>query len=208
MSISRKQFDNMLQMAATTLIQSKEELTQIDAKFGDADHGITMEKVANAILKGIADTPEDASVQTLLKNISGIASRLSGGSAGSLWGVLLMGLAQNAPDVDTLQADDLQTIFVSGLSNLQAITPAIIGEKTMMDALIPAVQTMEQQHPSIVEMFAKAAEAANDGATATEHFVSKYGRAKSYGTQTIGTPDAGAVSMKYFFEGLHAGLVK
>ena len=83
---------------------------------------------------------------------------------------------------------------------------AKVGDKTMMDALIPASQAIaayvgnDEQ-----ELFACAARAAADGAEASKQFVSKFGRAKSYGEKTIGTPDAGAMSMSYFFQGLAQG---
>ena len=80
---------------------------------------------------------------------------------------------------------------------------AKVGDKTMMDALIPASEAIAAYDGSDEqELFAAAAEAAAKGAEATKQFVSKFGRAKSYGTQTIGTPDAGATSMACFFQGL------
>ena len=80
---------------------------------------------------------------------------------------------------------------------------AKIGDKTMMDALIPASQAIASYAGSDVnQLFAAAAQAALEGAEASKEFVAKFGRAKSYGAQTIGTPDAGAVSMARFFQGL------
>ena len=73
----------------------------------------------------------------------------------------------------------------------------------MMDALIPASQAIAAYAGSDeAELFTLAAQAARDGAEATRQFTAKFGRAKSYGEQTIGTPDAGAASMAYFFQGL------
>lgn len=80
---------------------------------------------------------------------------------------------------------------------------AKVGDKTMMDALIPASEAVAAYGGSDEnELFAAAARAALEGAEASKQFVSKFGRAKSYGTKTIGTPDAGATSMAYFFQGL------
>ena len=80
---------------------------------------------------------------------------------------------------------------------------AQVGDKTMMDALIPASEAIAAYTGNDEQgLFAAAAEAATRGAEASKQFVSKFGRAKSYGTQTIGTPDAGATSMAYFFRGL------
>lgn len=80
---------------------------------------------------------------------------------------------------------------------------AKVGDKTMMDALIPASQAIAAYTGSSEnELFTLAAKAATEGAEATKGFVSKFGRARSYGEKTIGTPDAGAMSMSYFFQGL------
>ena len=79
---------------------------------------------------------------------------------------------------------------------------AEVGDKTMMDALIPASEVIAACAGDELDLFDEAAEAAEKGAEATKGFVSKFGRAKSYGEKTIGTPDAGAVSMARFFKGL------
>lgn len=76
----------------------------------------------------------------------------------------------------------------------------------MMDALIPAVQAAQQTQEDCKAILESAAQAAQEGAKASEQFVSKFGRARSYKEQTIGTPDAGAVSTALFFRGLAQGI--
>ena len=93
-------------------------------------------------------------------------------------------------------------MFASGLTNLAALSKAHVGDKTMMDAVIPATEALVAAEGDTDDLFAAAAAAALAGAEATKQVASKFGRAKSYGTQTIGTPDAGAVSMARFFKGL------
>ena len=89
------------------------------------------------------------------------------------------------------------------LEELNDMSGAQVGDKTMMDALIPASQAIVAYEGDDADgLFAAAAQAAAQGAEATKELVSKFGRAKSYGTKTIGTPDAGAMSMSYFFQGL------
>ena len=94
-------------------------------------------------------------------------------------------------------------MFAKGLEELDDMSGAKVGDKTMMDALIPASQAIAAYSGSDeAELFAAAAQAAAAGAEASKNFVSKFGRAKSYGEKTIGTPDAGAMSMSRFFQGL------
>ena len=97
----------------------------------------------------------------------------------------------------------LKTIFAKALEELDDMSGAKVGDKTMMDAVIPASAAIAA-YPgeSEAELFTLAAQAAEEGAENSKNFVSKFGRAKSYGARTIGTPDAGAVSMACFFHGL------
>ena len=89
---------------------------------------------------------------------------------------------------------------------MEDITTAKVGDKTMMDALIPAVEAAAQASDDVMEILKAAAEAAEQGAKESENYISKFGRARSYKEQTIGTPDAGAVSTSLFFKGLYEGL--
>lgn len=91
---------------------------------------------------------------------------------------------------------------------MEDITTARTGDKTMMDALIPAVLAARDVEGGIPDILKAAADAAEQGAKDSEQYVSKYGRARSYKEQTIGTPDAGAVSTSLFFRGLYDGLME
>ena len=112
-------------------------------------------------------------------------------------------MQEDAPEGDEIDVSGIKAVFKRAFEELDSVSGAKVGDKTMMDALIPASEAIASYKGSDEnELFAIAARAAADGAEASRQFVSKFGRAKSYGTQTIGTPDAGAVSMAYFFRGL------
>ena len=127
---------------------------------------------------------------------------INGGSAVPLWNTWLDGLAEAAPEGDELDAEGLKQMLGHALEELAALSKAKVGDKTMMDALIPATEAALACQGSADDIFAAAAKAALEGAEASRNFVSKFGRARSYGEATIGTPDAGAVSMSRFFAGL------
>ena len=94
-------------------------------------------------------------------------------------------------------------MFANAFAEIDDMSGAKVGDKTMMDALIPASEAIAAYAgENEQELFSAAAAAAEAGAEATKGFVSKFGRAKSYGEKTIGTADAGATSMAYFFRGL------
>lgn len=199
--MTKTEFAARLQQACTSVTAAEQELTEIDSKFGDADHGLTMTKIAGAISGAVAES--DGGIQSMLDDAAMAVMVLNGGSAVPLWNTWLDGMQENAPDGDEIDTAGLQAIFARALEALNEMSGAQVGDKTMMDALIPASEAIAAYTGNDEqELFAAAAEAAIRGAEASKQFVSKFGRAKSYGTQTIGTPDAGATSMAYFFRGL------
>lgn len=176
-------------------------LTEIDSRFGDADHGLTMSKIAGAIAQAVEES-EDG-IQAMLDDAAMAVMVLNGGSAVPLWNTWLDGLQEAAPAGDEVDVAGLKAMFARALEALDEMSGAKVGDKTMMDALIPASGAIAAYTGSDEQaLFTAAAQAAAKGAEDTRQFVSKFGRAKSYGEKTIGTPDAGAVSMAYFFQGL------
>ena len=199
--MTREQFASRLLNACASVMAAEQELTEIDSKFGDADHGLTMAKIARAITEAAEDA--DGGIQTMLDGAAMAVMSLNGGSAVPLWNTWLDGLQEEAPEGEEIDVPGIQTIFAKALEELNEMSGAQVGDKTMMDALIPASEAIAAYEGSDEDaLFAAAAAAAAAGAENTKDFVSKFGRAKSYGTQTIGTPDAGAVSMARFFQGL------
>ena len=199
--MTREQFASRLLNACASVMAAEQELTEIDSKFGDADHGLTMTKIARAITEAVEDA--DGGIQTMLDDAAMAVMSLNGGSAVPLWNTWLDGLQEEAPEGEEIDVPGIQTIFAKALEELNEMSGAQAGDKTMMDALIPASEAIAAYEGSDEDaLFAAAAAAAAAGAENTKNFVSKFGRAKSYGTQTIGTPDAGAVSMARFFQGL------
>ena len=177
--MTKEEFARRLTNACDAVIQAEAELTEIGSQFGDADHGLTMTKVAKAIAQAVAAS--DGGIQTMLDDAAMAVMSLNGGSAVPLWNTWLDGLQEEAPEGEEIDVAGLKAIFAKALEELEDMSGAKVGDKTMMDALIPASEAV---------------------AEATKQYVSKFGRAKSYGTKTIGTPDAGAVSMSWFFQGL------
>lgn len=190
-----------LKHACASVLAAEAELTEIDSRFGDADHGLTMAKIAGAIERAV-DQPEGG-IRSMLDGAAMAVMALNGGSAVPLWNTWLDGMQEGAPEGDEVDVAGLQAMFARALEELDDMSGAKVGDKTMMDAVIPASQAIAAyQGDDEGALFAAAARAAAQGAENSKEFVSKFGRAKSYGAQTIGTPDAGAVSMSYFFQGL------
>lgn len=190
-----------LRNACAAVIAAEQELTEIDSKFGDADHGLTMSKIARAITEAVDQS--EGGIQAMLDDAATAVMSLNGGSAVPLWNTWLDGMQEAAPEGEEIDVPGLQALFAKALEELNDMSGAQVGDKTMMDALIPASRAIAAYAGSDEDgLFAAAAKAAAEGAENSKNFVSRFGRAKSYGTQTIGTPDAGAMSMSYFFQGL------
>ena len=199
--MTKQEFASRLQNACAAVTAAEQELTEIDSRSGDADHGLTMSKIAKAISAAAGES--EGGIQAMLDDAAMAGMVLNGGSAVPLWNTWLDGLQEEAPEGNEIDTAGIQAIFAKALKALSDMSGAKVGDKTMMDALIPASQAIAAYSGSDeAGLFDAAAQAALQGAEASKQFVSKFGRAKSYGEQTIGTPDAGAASMAYFFQGL------
>ena len=202
--MTKTEFAQRLLHACDHVKAAEETLTEIDSKFGDADHGLTMSKIAGAIAQAVEES--GGGIQEMLDDAAMAVMVLNGGSAVPLWNSWLDGMQEAAPAGEEIDVAGLRAVFARAFEALDEMSGAKVGDKTMMDALIPASEAIAAYTGSDEgELFDLAARAAAEGAEASKNFVSKFGRAKSYGEQTIGTPDAGAVSMSVFFQGLAQG---
>ena len=199
--MNREEFAARLRGACARVTAAEALLTEIDSKFGDADHGLTMTKIAGAIAQAVDES--DGGIRSMLDDAAMAVMVLNGGSAVPLWNTWLDGMQEGAPEGEEIDVAGIQAMFARAFEALDEISGAKVGDKTMMDALIPASQAIAAYAgEDEAGLFQAAAQAAQQGAEASKNFVSKFGRAKSYGEKTLGTPDAGATSMSLFFQGL------
>lgn len=202
MKLTREDIKKMFLTACELLKNNADELSEIDSKFGDGDHGVTIMKIAKAIEKDIAQWEDDKSIKDFIDDLGMSAMGVNGGSAGPLWGSLISGLALGIPeDATELDEQIVKDMFKASLEEMNDVSGAKVGDKTMMDTFIPAVAAIEASTSDIKGIFAEAAVAAEKGCEDTKNYVSKFGRAKSYKEQTLGHKDAGAVSMNLLFQG-------
>jgi dihydroxyacetone kinase-like protein len=207
MLLNREALGSALRIVAATWADHVSEFNDIDSRFGDGDHGVTMGKIAHLIDQLVAEEGNE-SLKGLLHRLATGVMAIGGGSAGPLYGTVFDGLADGLdPDTAAIDADRLRTMLGTCRDAMRSITKAQVGDKTMMDALLPAVAAAEACSQDIPDILQAAAAAAAQGAEATRTMVSKFGRARSYGDQTLGTPDAGALSTALFFDALHRGVV-
>ena len=205
MLLAKPEVIQMFKKIALLWNENKDYLSQIDSRFGDGDHGITIGKIASLMEQSIEGW-EDDDMETFIEDLGDNTMEIGGGSAGPLYGTMIGGLSGPLEGNRPIDAKILKEMFTECLSAMEDITTAGIGDKTMMDALIPAVDAAQKADDDIMAILKAAKEAAVRGAKESEQYISRYGRARSYKEQTIGTPDAGAVSTSLFFAGLYDGL--
>ncbi len=205
MLLSKPEIIQMFTKIAQLWNENKDYLSEIDSRFGDGDHGVTIGKIAGLMEKSM-NAWEDDDMETFIEDLGDNTMEIGGGSAGPLYGTMIGGLSGPLEGNRPIDAKILKEMFTECLSAMEDITTAGIGDKTMMDALIPAVDAAQKADDDIMAILKAAKEAAVRGAKESEQYISRYGRARSYKEQTIGTPDAGAVSTSLFFAGLYDGL--
>lgn len=185
-------------------------LSRLDAATGDGDHGTTMLRAANRIANVIADRKAE-NVGSLFKSVAFVFLSLDGGATGPLFGTWFMGMSEAAGAKQELHREDFPEVFEAGLNALRKQTKAQPGDKTLLDALVPAVAALRSEAnagKTIVEMLSAAATAATIGARSTRDLVARFGRSKNLGERTLGTEDPGATTVALLFQGFHSGFVE
>ena len=205
MQFTKTLLQKMLQAALSAVENHQPMLNQLDAAIGDGDHGTA---IVSAMKAATAAALEMGTLKSTLETIAWEVMSNTSGSTSALTGSFFIGMA-NAVSDEELDSVQTITMFESGLANVRTSSRANVGDKTLMDALIPAIAAMtalKEQSPTLAELFAAAAEAAQKGADSTENLAAKYGRAKNLGERSRGTLDAGAVSTALIYRA-YAGAV-
>ena len=187
-----EQFRQVWTKAAAKTAAREKDYSALDAAAGgDGDHGEAIVAATKALAAA-----EGNDFKSLLESMVAHLESDVSGSTSSLYGTLFEGMADAVDAGKTeLSAPELADLFAAGLEELGFATKAKVGDKTFMDALIPAVEALKA-HAAEGEaaMFAAAAAAAKAGSEATAEMQAKFGRAKNLGARSIGPIDAGSAS--------------
>lgn len=193
-----KDLKNFLFQAAEAVEKNKDYLSELDRKLGDGDHGVTMSVGWQAILKSLNSDLQNEEVCSKILMTAG-RSFLSavGSSVGPLYATAFMRGAKAVQNKTALNDEDLKNFWVAFIEGIQERGHAEAGDKTMMDALFPAAETLNLQFKetgSFQSSFAQAVESAKKGAEATKDMLSKRGRSSRLGERSLGCQDPGAAS--------------
>ena len=195
--LTLQKFKEMIAAAGDDIRAGEKVFSQLDAAAGgDGDHGTAIVTAFNAMAKA-----DGADFKSYLKALSDALQNEACGSTSMLYGSWLQGMSDAASEgAAAVDAETLAKVFNGGREELEAVTRARVGDKTLMDALIPATEALvSAQGEGVASMFRKAADAAERGAEATCAMRARFGRAKNLGDRSIGPRDAGAASMACIF---------
>ncbi len=171
-------------------------LTQLDAAIGDGDHGLNMAKGFGAAKEKLESTsPETPS--DILKAVGMALISKVGGAAGPLYGTAFLNASKSVAGKTELDLNDFQVMLESALDGVKSRGKATVGEKTMVDAIEPALDALKKaiaEGSSTREAMDKAVAAAEEGVNYTKTIIAKKGRASYLGERSIGHIDPGAMS--------------
>ena len=199
----------MIRRAAADIEAAELELSKLDSATGDGDHGSAMRRSMAAAVSAVDEADASARPKEILHKAGWGVMSDAGGVTGPLLGSLLIGLGEGFADKAQLDAPGTAGAFEAALAGVRRQTKAAPGDKTMMDALVPAVTQMRSAADAgadIPAVLAAGAAAAAEGAEATRDMQARFGRAKNLGERSIGNIDAGAKSMAILLAGFAAAV--
>jgi dihydroxyacetone kinase-like protein len=183
MRVSREQVLAWLDALQRVYAENKERLTDLDSAIGDADHGINMDRGFTAVKAELAGgAPAD--IRGILQKVATVLIRTVGGASGPLYGTFFLRAAATASDAEL----DVTAFLEAGIEGVRQRGKAAPGDKTMLDALVPALEALRSGGLD------EAATAAEEGMLATASVQARKGRASYLGARSVGHQDPGATS--------------
>jgi dihydroxyacetone kinase-like protein len=200
--------DDWMNGSAAAIEAEADHLTQLDSAIGDGDHGVNMTRGMRAVLAALAESEDGAAGKRLILAGKTLVSTV-GGASGPLWGTALRRAGRALGD-GQLDGPGLVAALDAALAGVQELGAAEPGDKTMVDALGPAVATLRERldaGDALADAVAAAADAAEEGARATTPLQARKGRASYLGERSVGHQDPGATSTALIVRALGRALV-
>lgn len=195
---------NIVRCMAKIIIDNENYFNQLDSIAGDGDCGSSLAKGFKVVIKEWEDISKE-SIGTFLRGCGMLITENCGGASGPIWGTAFVYAAKYAQEKIQLNLNEISEMMQYVIDGIQKIGKAKLGDKTLLDALIPAVKSLEQScelHDDISSAMKKSAAEAAAGAEKTKELVATKGRASYLGERSIGFPDAGAAAIGVIFTGI------
>ncbi|ACL24892.1 MULTISPECIES: dihydroxyacetone kinase subunit DhaL [Chloroflexus] len=204
MPITVEHVTHFLTAAAALIHERRDELTALDAAIGDADHGANLDRGFTAVMARLPSVA-DKDIGTVLKTTGMTIVSTVGGASGPLYGTAFVRAGMALADRHELSTEEVLLALEAALDGIVARGKAQRGEKTMVDALAPAIEALRAALAAgepLGRALQAAADAAEGGAKATIPMLALKGRASYLGERSIGHQDPGATSTAYLLRAL------
>ena len=199
-AVTTSQLIGFISNIAQTITAHRDELNQLDSALGDGDHGTGISTAFEAAVEAIKGL-EKPNISDVLKTTASVLMNRMGGASGALFGTFFLKGAIIADERVSLSKTDMDVLLHAGLDGVKQRGRAAVGDKTMIDALSPAVEAFILS-ADFDEAWKQAALSARQGAESTKELIAKHGRAKFIGDRAIGHQDAGATTIALMFEAI------
>jgi dihydroxyacetone kinase-like protein len=200
MAVGKQEVLDWLNALQQVYAENRQWLTELDSAIGDADHGINMDRGFTAVKAELAapiSTHAPPDIRSVLQSAATALIRHVGGAAGPLYGTFFLRAAATCAGKTEMEADDVVALFQAGIEGVGQRGKAAAGDKTMMDALLPALEAMRkagEDGGSLAAILEEGAAAAHAGMLATIPMQARKGRASYLGARSVGHQDPGATS--------------
>lgn len=204
-SAAQQQADLVVRTIAETAVANEKYFGELDAVVGDGDFGYSLARGFEKLLEGWDDL-DRTDVGTFLKKSGMVITSRIGGTSGPIWGTAFMKAGMTAGDAAELTGEQLVSMLRAAVEGIKARGQSDVGDKTLLDALVPMIDRMERELASGAggkQVLAAAAETAREAAEATKDLVAKRGRASYTGERSKGSVDAGAMGVAVIVESIH-----
>jgi dihydroxyacetone kinase phosphoprotein-dependent L subunit len=191
---------------AEVIVTNKAYLSEIDGLIGDGDHGVNMAKGFSRAVE--RTTGKEMTLGEGLGELADVLLSEIGGSMGPLYGLMFTEMSEGASGKEVISAKDFAAMLRAGLEGVQGVGSAKVGDKTLIDCLLPAVEAFEAQGDDFPAAVAAMKRAAESGRDSTIDLVAKLGRSARLGERSRGVLDAGATSCCMILTALGDGAVK
>jgi phosphoenolpyruvate---glycerone phosphotransferase subunit DhaL len=202
MAVSTEDVLRWLNALQKVFAENRQRLTDLDAAVGDGDFGISLDRGFSAVQAELSAKPP-ADIRTAFQNAAGILIRTMGGTAGPLLGTFFLRAGTASANKSELSPADVVMLFQAGVEGIQQRGKAALGDKTMLDALLPAVDAMRralEAGSGLGEILERGSAAAEAGMQSTIAMQARKGRGSYLGERSIGHQDAGATASYLLFK--------
>jgi dihydroxyacetone kinase-like protein len=202
MGVSTEDVLRWLNALQKVFAENRQRLTDLDAAVGDGDFGISLDRGFSAVQAELSAKPP-ADIRTAFQNAAGILIRTMGGTAGPLLGTFFLRAGTASANKSELSPTDVVMLFLAGVVGIQQRGTAALGDKTMLDALLPAVDAMRRALEAgngLGDILERGSAAAEAGMQSTITMQARKGRGSYLGERSIGHQDAGATASYLLFK--------